>query len=314
MVDIPAIIPKIFDDYADKKIWCFCNREKIPVQFANPERKGEWVKRPELVLLTLSELIKFAPIHTGFGIFTSKELGLGCLDFDHFLENGEPSYNNKVDIFLTIVGAYTFAEVSSSGNGIHAFYKFPPNYSKMREFSISLKKFGMNFSVSELDKLDKNSPGGKFYCDKHFIKLTGKVYKDNDYPIRNLTGSDYDSFEKAITTAIKPKFSHQTIIPLGRPWADILSEAGLMHVEATEYVGKLSPRSKKLCIECWKIECPNAENHKTRRPGDVSADMSILSKYADGSSSLTCNHHTCDPSGHPNLLQKLWDKINNKGE
>jgi hypothetical protein len=313
MVNIPPIILKRFAQFEDCKCWGFCNNSKIPVQLKNPERHTSWKNNPDLGVVTLSDLLQFSPMHVGFGIFTSRNFGIGCLDFDHFLKNGEPDFNNKIDQFLNIQDANTFAEVSSSGNGVHAFYFFNQNNSKVREFPISLKKFGMNFTVSELDKLDKNAPSGKFYCNDHFIKLTGRIYKDNDNLIRFLDNEGYSSFERAVTTTYRPKKStHQSIIPLGKPWADILSEGGLMHVELPEYVGKLSPRSRKLCIECWKIECPNVNNHKTRRPGDISADMAILSKYADGSSSLTCNHHACDPSGHPNLLQKLWDKINNK--
>jgi hypothetical protein len=308
VVDIPEIIQKRFSQFADCKCWGFCNNEKVPVQLKNPERRTSWKNNPDLGVVTLPELIKFAPLHVGFGIFTSRELGIGCLDFDHFLQNGEPAFNNRLDEFLLYS---TFAEISSSGNGVHAFYFFPPNDPHAKEFPISLKKFGINLSVAEMDKLDKNCPGGKFYCDSHFIKLTGRIYKDNDYLVRYLNDGEYDSFERAVTTKVIPKktTSFQSSFGLGRPWADILSEAGILHPEATGYVGKVSPRSKKLCIEALKIPCPNRMNHKTHRPGDVSAEMAILCKYEDGSSSVTCNHHSCAPEGKPNLLQKLWDEI-----
>jgi hypothetical protein len=309
MVDIPPIIPKVFSQFADTKCWCFCNAEKIPVQFKNPERRAEWVKHPELAIITLSELIQFSPLHTGFGIFTSKEFGIGCLDFDHFLKDGEPVFNNRLDEFLNITS--TFVEVSQSGNGVHAFYFFEPNNDNVKEFPISLKKFGISLSVAEMDKLDKDAPNGKWYCNRHFIKLTGRIYKDNDGKIFYLTPHEYGGFEKAVTTQkpVPKKTSFQSSIGMGRPWADILSEGGITHVEATDYVGKVSPQSRKLCIEAWKIPCPNRNNHKTRRPGDISADLAILSKYEDGSSSCKCNHHSCAPESKPNLLQKLWFEI-----
>lgn len=263
-------------------------------------------------VITFPELVQYASNHVGFGIFVSKEYNLGCLDFDHFLKNGEPDYNNKLDIFLQMYP--TFAEISSSGNGVHAFYFYDHDDEAVKEFAINPKCFGITIPEEEYNLLleKKILPGGKFYCDKRFIKLTGKVYKDNDYEIFKFDKLGYNKLVKTISVQQEiplpaKRASIQTSFT--RSWSDILCEAGIIHIEAREYVGKVAPKSKKEVVECLKIPCPNRSNHQAKRPGDISADLAILSRYSDGTSSCTCNHNACDPATRPNLLQKLWDEI-----
>ena len=301
MVEIPPVIQRKFRSLTNIKCWCFCSKDKIPVQLKDPQLHLPWVKNPDLGMITLSELIKYAPLHVGFGIFTSKKYGLGCLDFDHLLKDGEPVYNNKLDKFLEICP--TFVEISSSGNGLHAFYNYDQTDENVKEFQIDIKKFNITSS-------DENI-GGKFYCDKRFIKLTGNVYKDNTYEIYHFDKLGYHQLEKAISVQVEQPIYKKSSIQTSftRSWSDILSENGIIHIAAPEYTGKVSPKSKKEVVECWKIPCPNRNNHQTRRAGDVSADLAILSRYSDGSSSCTCNHNSCDPMKRPNLLQKLWDEI-----
>lgn len=313
MVTIPKIIQHKFRSFGDIKCWGFCNETKVPVQAKHPERFAEWKLNPDLGIITLPELIQLAPMHVGFGIFTSKSYSLGCLDFDHFLKNGEPDYNNTLDIFLQKYP--TFAEISSSGNGVHAFYYYEHDNEDIKENTLDIEKFNINLPESDKKTLKDNKklPGGKFYCDKHFIKLTGNVYKDNDYELKTICKSDYLKFEKTIFNhqdfPIRTKKQHSFQASFTKSWSNILTQAGIDHIEAREYIGKIAPRSKKEVVECLKIPCPNRYNHQTDRPGDISANLAILSRYSDDTSSCTCNHHSCDPASHPNLLQKLWNEI-----
>jgi hypothetical protein len=312
MLVIPDLIKQKFHGFEDVKCWGFCNTEKVPVQAKHPDRRTSWKKNPDLGVITLPEIIDLASDHVGFGIFTSKEYNLGCLDFDHFLKNGEPDYNNKLDLFLQMCP--TFAEISSSGNGVHAFCFYDRDDENVKEFAIDPKRFGMNIPEDEYKMLleKKVLPGGKFYCDKRFIKLTGILYKDNDYEIFKFDKIGYNTLTKTISVQQElPLPAKRTSIQTSftRSWSDILCEAGILHIEAREYTGKIAPKSKKEVVECLKIPCPNRSKHQAKRQGDISADLAILSRYSDNTSSCTCNHNSCDPATRPNLLQKLWDEI-----
>lgn len=324
MVEIPDIILKKFNAFADIACWGFCNEEKVPVQKLNPELRTSWKKNPELGVITLPELIEFAPNHVGFGIFTGD--GLGCLDFDKFLKDEKLRFNNMMDAFFT--EHPTFVEYSSSNTGTHAFYFYPKDNPNVKEFGLDIAQFGIKDLDPEeerLLKLPKDDPerkekgltdympDGKFYPQKHFIKLTGRVYRDYTYELYTI--KNYDAFEKILSkNVVIPRLKsnpYQTSL-LGdyRDWNDILAEGGIPHIPATSYIGKVSPKSGKLVITAFKIPCPNRSAHATHREGDISAELALLCKFNDGSSSCTCNHNSCDPQKKPNLLQKLWDEIN----
>lgn len=332
---VPDIIKMVFRDYVDIPCWSFSSN-KVPSQLKDPQYNLSWKTNPDLGLITLDEIERWLPLHdrsrSGFGIFTGRfegcKYGLGCLDFDHFLDKatGEPDYGNKLDKLLERMP--TFAEKSVSDEGVHGFFRYDksdPNTQGSK--NIDIKKMGIileNFLSEEeirlisLSKDDperiekgikKYMPGGAIYTDMHFINMTGNVYKNNDNALCILNRDDFSALLATVTT--------QTALPVikrptyqssfSRSWSDILCEAGIPHVQATDYIDK-SPHGK-LQIEAWKIPCPNRKNHQSKRPGDVSADRAILIRYSDDTSACTCKHNSCHPSKRPNLLKKLWDEI-----
>ncbi len=317
MVDIPRIIETKFESYYDEKRWCF-SKNKVPMKLHNPNPKFplSWKNNPDEGVITLTNLIEFnekhPEVHEGFGIITGD--GLGCMDFDRFLENGQLRYNNKMDKFYG--HAPTFVELSRSMKGTHGFYEYDKTNENVKEFGLDIKKFGINLTPEEIEALTKidNLPGGKFYPRKHFINMTGIIHNNNDNDILCLTNPDYKMFEEktciqTVLPEVKKSAFQSSLTGNYRSWGEILADNGIPHPVATDYIGRASPRSGKLVIEAYKIPCPNRKAHNTHRDGDISADLAILCKYEDGTSSVTCNHNSCDPMKRPNLLQKLWNEI-----
>lgn len=309
---IPEIIQEKFKVYSDDKRWCFCNKNKTPVEFRNPRVHFSRTDYPELGLLTLDELIEWSPSHVGFGIVTGN--GLGCMDFDRFLENGKPRYDNKINEFLDTRYTRTFAELSTSDKGIHSFYSYDSEDTNIKKFSIDIKKFGVNLHPDEIKRLEsiKDLIGGEFYVNQ-FIKMTGRPYNDNTYPINHWGKLEYPIILKmaAIISELPVMKKHVYQSSLNgnyKSWKEILDDVYIISLPAS-YNGQINPTNGKLCVESWKIPCPNRANHGTHRDGDISAELAILCKYSDGTDSCTCNHNSCDPLKHPNLLRRLWDEI-----
>jgi hypothetical protein len=208
------------------------------------------------------------------------------MDLDHALVNGKPK-NDSISNFIT--SALTFVEISSSGAGLHLFFEYVPSF----------EEYGLR----------KDFCDGKFYPSR-FIKLTGTVYEDNDYIIHHLTDREFENIKDVLSENRPLPVPRSINISCGSfaSWDEILNDAGIIHIQANNYVGK--ERRGRIAIEAWKIPCPNRKKHSDHgRPWDFGADAAILIKWDDGSSSLTCNHNACDPVKRPNLLRLLWQEI-----
>jgi hypothetical protein len=295
-----SVIENVFKDYLDYKMWVVCNAVKVPID----QKTGYALKWSNVDLyLTFDELKKWLKVYDNFGIFTGiikndinnkPYASVRCLDLDDVLEDGEPIHPKLID-FLNRLN--TFVEISSSGKGLHAFIITDADIS---EFGFNTEKYWK----------------GKYYSQKHFIKMTGNVFKDFNKPLIYLDKSDLINLQKNIgniTLDPFPTTSTQSSFNNDKSWVEILTIANIEFFPY-DYIGKVNPKTGKICIESLKVECPNKENHKTDRIGDKSAHLAILQKWDDGSTSIKCNHHACfaDATHHPNLLKKLWNKIYEK--
>lgn len=286
---LPTPILNHFSHWANVACWIVCNERKQPCD----KRTGnlaKWRTDPKDNIITLAELETLCELEIvdrfgGFGIILGQDNLLCCVDFDHALDNNGRIINPEVESFIE--DAKTFVEKSSGGCGLHAFFILE---SPHEEYS-----------------LRKSFCEGKFYVDR-FIKMTGSIYNGYDYPVRTIREHGFD--------IIKSKIGEPEVIPKtassdytggnNETWESILNRAGIQ-ISQSNYSGKV--RHGKMVVESWRIECPNRAAHKTDRPGDPSAHLAVLNKYTDGSTSVSCSHNSCSPHSHPNLLQKLWDKI-----
>jgi hypothetical protein len=291
---IPPTITDRFNPWSDSLCWCLCNEQKQPINrhtgnlLAWKLHPGDHVN----TLDTISGYLKDMP-RSGFGIIVGKDNGLACFDLDDALGSDGKIINPLVKEFLDILG--TFVEVSTSGAGLHAFVELIEPHP---EFGLDKDKFC----------------GGKFYPAR-FIKLTGNVYDGYDLPIKTINKRDCEIVQNkiGITPVIIPAPVNRTAYTgKSRNWSDILSEAGILHISAPQYIGKSRQHgiTTRTCIASWKIQCPNKAAHSDHhRIGDFSADAAILSQWDDGTSSCTCNHNSCNPALRPNLLHKLWLQV-----
>jgi hypothetical protein len=292
---IPPTIKDRFAPWNDCLCWCLCNEQKQPINrhtgnlLAWKLHPGDHVN----TLDTISGYLKDLP-RCGFGIIVGRDNTLACFDLDDSLNPDGKIINPLVKEFLDILGS--FVEVSSSGSGLHAFVELEGT--SYAEFGFDKAKFC----------------GGKFYPSR-FIKLTGNVYEGYDLPIKIINKRDCEIVEEkiGITPPIIPAPVNRTAYTgKSRNWDDILSESGILHISAPQYIGKsrLHGMTSRTCIASWKIQCPNKAAHSDHhRHGDFSADAAILSQWSDGTSSCSCNHNSCSPALHPNLLHKLWQQV-----
>ena len=297
MSRIPDNIINRFAPWADFTSWVMGNEKKLIVQWRNGEL-CTWRKNPEDNIMTLHRLVDIVSKDIwwgGFGIILGEDNLLCCIDLDDCLDpTTHETFNPEVTEFLKV--AKTFVEVSSSGHALHVFF--------------ALKNPKIEFGLKpEFCK-------GKLYVDR-FIKLTGIQYKDYDNPIRVLDDKEFSIIKKKIGVAevviqpLVPSKSYtgrtrQSGLMTEESWEFILDEVMIPHFP-TEYNGHA--KNGKIVMESWKILCPNVSAHTHDRTGDASANLAILCKYKDGTSSLKCNHNSCDPITHPNLLKKLWNQI-----
>jgi hypothetical protein len=287
MENIPENIITRFAPWADFVSWTMCSEQKIPVE----KRTGifcKWRENPKDDIMKLSELIKWSEHFWwgGFGVILGEDNLLCCVDLDDCLNtNGEPK-NKEIKEFLDVVKSFT--EISTSGKALHVFFALN---SPKKEFA-----------------LKDSFCSGKVYVDR-FIKLTGNIYEKYDYPIRILNDREFD--------IIKDKIGEIEYIPEQQKplkmhynktenWKELLENAGIMCFPS-QYTGKY--RRGKLVLESLKIVCPNINAHTHLRTGDKSANLAVLCRYDDGTTSLSCNHNSCDGKKHPKLLQKLWDLV-----
>ena len=286
---LPEAILTHFLPWMDIPCWVICNDKKQPCE-KRTGKLAKWRTDPQDNIITLTELetlyeLDVVDLWGGFGIILGQDNLLCCIDFDHVLDDKGDIINPEVAAFID--DTKTLVEKSSSGRGLHAFFLLE---SPHEEYS-----------------LRKTFCDGKFYVDR-FIKMTGNIYKDNDYPIRTIREHGFNIIKSRIGEP-EVKVQTQTTNYVGdnnETWESILGRANIPIIPSN-YNGKV--RRGKLVIESWRIECPNRAAHRTDRVGDPSAHLAVLNKYSDGSTSVSCSHNSCSPQSHPNLLQKLWDKI-----
>lgn len=292
---IPSVIKNRFAPWVDVECWCLCNEQKQPI---NRWTKNllPWKLHPGDSVSTFSVIndsLKDMP-GCGYGIIIGRENTLACFDFDDSLNMDGTVINPTVSEFLAILG--TFVEVSTSGTGLHAFVSLDAPY----------PEYGF-----DTDRFCK----GKFYSAR-FIKLTGNMFYGYDLPIKSLTLRDCQIIQTKIgTVPVNIPLPADRAVYINYKsggWSDILTDAGVLHITAPQYVGSLRQHGtvSRTCTAAWKITCPNKSAHSDHhRTNDFSADAAILSQWDDGSSSLTCNHNSCNPALRPNLLHKLWKQI-----
>jgi hypothetical protein len=296
---IPVIITQRFKPYTDIPCWVLCNQNKQPINiYGNllqwKENPGDGINSLSVIESRLSKVPS-----AGFGIILNKENTLCCFDFDHALDDSGKIINTQVREFIEIVS--TFVEISSSGKGLHAFIN-----ADLIEGE-TLAEYGFK----------KEFCDGKFYSAR-FIKLTGDCLEGYDLPIQTFGKKQFEIIRKKISsTYIAPTVQKIKVSSPSNPteieWDRVLDEAGIIHIRAP-YEGK--PRkypdgTSRTAIESYRIPCPNRSAHtdEAKRKGKFGPDAAILNRWEDGTSTVSCNHNSCDPANRPNLLQMLWDEI-----
>ena len=313
-ITLPPTILNRFLAWSNIDCWVLCNEEKQPVTLHDrfwliPKNDSDvvpkkyyagkllrWKSEPQDHISNIYKIQKYyeATPGYGFGILLGRGNTLCCFDFDHVISR-DGKIPEKVDSFLKQLR--TFVEISSSGNGLHAFV-------------------AVNGETEEYG-FDANICDGKFY-NFRFIKLTGNIYTDYDLPIRILNHHEYKSIQ-SVLGAIKalPKPDRTNISYTGDrdcDWPKILSDANIRYETANEYIGKIRKRgeqSHSVDYSC-RIQCPNIISHTDyqKRLNQFNPDVAILTLWDDGLTSVVCNHNHCDGKTYrPNLLQMLWVQI-----
>jgi hypothetical protein len=279
-------------------MWVLCNSEKQPIE---PDGSPlEWKRNPGDNVNTLDVIVSRVKDGQGFGFILGQGNTLVCYDLDHALDENGEIINPAVREFIELVGSFT--EISSSGRGLHLFI-----IAELPE-GVTLREYGFKKSFCE----------GKCYPSR-FIKLTGNCLPGYDLPVQTLTKHELDTVERRIgNTSIPPVFRKartpsQTSLSKDTNWGEVLSEVGIIHTRS-QYDGK--PRTytdgtTRTALESYRIPCPNRHKHTgvEKRQHQFGPDAAILTRWDDGTCSVTCNHNACDPVNHPNLLQMLWDEI-----
>jgi len=293
------IIKERFGPWQNIPMWVLCNQEKRPIK---PDGSLlQWKQNPGDDINTLEVIVSRIKAGFGFGCILGLGNTLVCYDFDHALDEYGNILNSAVREFIELLG--TFVEISSSGRGLHVFIN-----AELPE-GVILQEYGFKKTLSD----------GKCYPAR-FIKLTGNCLLGYDLPIQTLTKGELDTIEaKASNAASHPIFRKartpsQTSISKDSNWDEILSEVGILHTRS-QYDGK--PRTypadgtTRIALESYRIPCPNRHNHTgvEKRKASFGPDAAILTRWDDGTCSVSCNHNACDPAKHPNLLQMLWDEI-----
>lgn len=296
---IPDSIKTRFSHWQNNIAWVLCNQEKAPININGghlqwKENPGDGINSLSVIESRLSKVPG-----AGFGIILSKNNNLTCFDFDHALNEKGEIINLQVQELLEILS--TFTEISSSGRGLHAFVNAELNEDE------TLAEYGFK----------KEFCDGKFYPAR-FIKLTGDCLEGYDLPVQTFGKRQFETIRKRISSdyialprqKCKVSSPHSTT---DTEWDRVLDEAGIIHIKAS-YEGKTRTYpdgTSRTAIESYRIPCPNRSAHtdEEKRKGKFGPDAAILTKWDDGTSSVSCNHNSCDPANRPNLLQKLWDEI-----
>ena len=310
--DNHSVILSRFKPWMYVSCWVLCNRDKQPATThaghysTVPERdygigwRLRWKSEPQDHITGLEKVSRVSGYLPGYGIgpLLGRNNPLACFDFDHCLNADGDIVNEKVKAFITVLSSY--CEVSVSGTGLHVFVTIGQPEAE----------YGFN-------------PGwigdGKFYTNR-FIRLTGNEYREHQYSVKAITHKEYEQYrlflehpepKAAVPTAGIPKAS---TYKGSQSWDRILTDAGILYRDATEYNGKIRtyPDGTSRTVEnAYRILCPNYlthSNHENRdkRVANGGGDVAILTKFCDGMSAVKCGHNHCDGV---NLLQMLWDGI-----
>lgn len=302
-----------FAPVAGVPCWVICNPDKQPCTIHAGRYESEpvrnyrmgdllrWKSEPQDNITTLDRAMAAARMLPGYSVgpILGMNNTLGCYDFDHCLDSNGNIINEHLREFLSLIMSYT--EVSASGRGLHVFVlcsQVEPEYGFSPDF------------IGD----------GKFYSSR-FIKLTGNIYREHDYPIKAIGHHELDIYRRQLEH-IKPVLHrttpHNAVYKNDQSWGEILESAGIIHQPATEHIGKVRrypDGSERVVIESFRILCPNYlhhTDHQRRNKAVCSGggDVAILSRFDDGLSSVKCCHNNCDPKKHNvNLLQMLWVQI-----
>jgi len=309
------VILSRFAAWKDVPVWVLCNAVKQPSTIHSGDYTTEpvrhyhtgdmlrWEREPQDHITTLERVISVAQMLPGYGLgpIVGRENQIAYFDFDKCLDEKQDIINPKIEEFISVIQSYT--EVSTSKTGLHTVvFTDEPE-----------QEYG--FSPTNIND------GGKFYSGR-FLKLTGNVYRDYDYPVKGLSHVDYEMYKSVLSDKpvlqdnhYQPSFSGK--YDSKQPWHEILNSAGIIHAECRNYIGSVRTHGnvKRTVTECHRILCPNYLQHSkhSNQVGKVATgggDVAILVKFSDGMSAIKCHHNHCNPLTHNvNLLKLLWTKI-----
>ena len=312
-----SVILSRFKPWKDVPMWVMCMPTKEPATIHSGDYTTEptkhyhtgdmlrWQREPQDHITTLERVVSVAQMLPGYGLgpIVGRENQLAYFDFDKCLDSDLNITNKRVEEFISVVSSYT--ELSSSKTGLHVVVitdQTEPEY---------------GFSPTNVND------GGKFYSNR-FLKLTGNIYRDYDYPVNGLSHTDYEMYKSvlgnkpdSITSRCNNGASRKYDNPTKTPWSEILSDAGIVHADCRNYIGNVRKHGDitRTVTECHRILCPNYLQHSkhTNQVGKVATgggDVAVLVKFSDGMSAVKCHHNHCNPLTHDvNLLKMLWTKI-----
>lgn len=208
---------------------------KVPYYATGAKRSGVQGRPEDLAKLTTFDAAKRAAARfkfDGVGIAPNKEVNLVILDFDNCVKQG------RVHDGVMAVIADTYAELSPSGNGVHAIYtgKMP-------------------------DRKDTKHPefGFEVFCQKGFVTFTGNVleataFVELDNTVASVSHQVQQLYAARFTYKERPKseFTESSGDPVG------LTEAKILEVLA-----QLDPDAQR---EEW-LRVGMALHHETRGEG-----------------------------------------------
>jgi len=310
---IPDSIKTRFAPWSGCECWAMCNKDKKPVTIHSgnyliptvthpsvPFRYSmcsllRWKREPQDHIATLPKIKNVVDKFTGyygFGVMLGLHNTLVCFDFDHCI-SPDGSISERVREFLDVI--LTFVETSSSGTGLHVFVAVEGN-------------------TEEYD-FRKEVCDGKCY-DKRFIKLTGNIFEDYDYPIKIISEHEFNAVKRKLGNIdpITTKFTGDSVFTGNKTdWPDILTKSGIRFEVIPNYANNVRRHGDIERVSVWaaKIQCPNCENHTdfNRRRNEFNRDVAILTLWNDKTTSVTCNHNHCSPIYRPNLLKQLWGQV-----
>lgn len=263
------VLRRVFSECEGIRCWCLSNG-KIPYDFGRG-LKLTWSDHD--LLLTFHEAVALlhSPITSGAGIGIGLFLGIDnvvcCMDLDHSLKDGFPA-NEEICRVADNAGSYT--EISVSGTGLHIFFK-------MQE---SAKHF----------PLRKDFCDGVFYTSDRFVRLTGNLYENREYPLRTLTPTNIEFLREKY--GVKQKKIASTYTP--DPAKPITSLSARLHqagvpFQPIEWVRLKDHHAEHGgVVEAVELECPNKASHTQDRN-----HTALFYQCRDGFIGGRCWHDGC---------------------